>query len=74
MENKKFHPSRITFTQNKKNFTDDNVKPYIVCYRPFVAVLFFTLKKSRSITNFELMAIEYFLKIVEKSLKIFRYH
>lgn len=45
MENKKFHPLRITFTQNKKKFTDDNVKPHIVCYRPFVAVLFFTLKK-----------------------------
>lgn len=45
MENKKFHPSRITFTQNKNNFTDNYVKPYIVCYRPFVAALFFTLKK-----------------------------
>lgn len=34
----------MTFTQNKKNFTDDNEKPTTVCYRPYMVVLF-TFKK-----------------------------
>ena len=29
----------------KKNSTDDNEKPTIVCYRPFIVMLFFIFKK-----------------------------
>lgn len=37
----------ITFTKkDKKNSTVNNEKPSLVCYRPFMVVLFFTFKKN----------------------------
>lgn len=33
------------FTPNQKYNTDDNEKPSLLCYRPFIVVLVFTFKK-----------------------------
>lgn len=58
----------LKFYQKKKTLiksTDDYEKPYVsfVCSRPFIVVLFFTLKKVDQNILFELMAIESFFFI-----------
>lgn len=37
--------------KDEKKSTEDNEKQSIVCYIPLIVVLFFTFKKSRSITT-----------------------
>lgn len=51
---------RYMFIRNEKESTVDNEKPFILCYRPFVEVFFFSISKTYFL---ELMVIEYFLKI-----------
>lgn len=65
-------PFRMTFTQNKINSTDDIEKPFIVCYKPLITVLFFTFTNTNVGQRLELMAFKYiFWKMKKNSSKFY---